>query len=241
MKTRTHKIDAALIVYDADYIPHPGMHLFDPEYWAEQSALEGEATGRGRALFLDAGFAPAVLRQYLRGGWASRVSRNRYVFAGFERSRPVMEYKMLEQLFSAGLPVPAPLAALCQQDGRLYSGWLMTHRIVHSLPLADVIGGRRDTESLWEEMGACIRRFHDYGVVHADLNARNLLVGEDGTVHLIDFDRARIRKGDTRAFGSNLKRLRRSLEKVWPKAFREQFQPSWSRLLDGYARYSAIK
>ena len=33
---------------------------------------------------------------------------------------------------------------------------------------------------------------------------------------LIDLDRARLRAGDTRAFQANLRRLRRSLEKLWP-------------------------
>lgn len=234
MNTRTHIHGTACIVYDADRISHAGMNLFDPEYWEKQGAVVGEAPGRGRALFLETDFAAAVLRQYLRGGWASRVSRHHYVFTGYERSRPVMEYRMLERLHGADLPVPEPLAALCRREGRLYSGWLMTRRIPHAATLADVIGGRRDTEVLWTDTGVAIRRFHDYGVIHADLNARNILVDETGGIHLIDFDRARVRSGDARAFGSNLDRLHRSLEKVWPKAFKGQLLPAWRKLLEGY-------
>ena len=222
-----------LIVYDADQIRHPDSHLFEPRYWEEQGAVTGHATGRGSTLFLETEFGHAVLRQYLRGGWAARVSRDRYVFSGFEQSRPVKEYQVLEALSVAGLPVPEPLAAICVRDGRLYSGWLMTRRIMHSVPLADVIGSRRDTPDLWRETGACIRRFHDFGLVHADLNARNILLAEDG-IHLIDFDRARLRKGDSRAFSSNLRRLHRSLEKVWPKASRGRLDPAWIALLGGY-------
>lgn len=234
MKTRTHIHDTAFIVYDADRISQVGPHLFDPEYWEERGAVVGEAAGRGRALFLEADFAAAVLRQYLRGGWASRFSRHHYVFTGYERSRPVLEYRMLERLHSGGLPVPEPLAALCLREGRLYSGWLMTRRIPNTATLADLIGGRRDTEVLWLDTGAMIRRFHDDGVIHADLNARNILVDAEGGIHLIDFDRARVRSGDSRAFSSNLDRLHRSLEKVWPGASMDQIIPSWRKLLEGY-------
>jgi 3-deoxy-D-manno-octulosonic acid kinase len=33
---------------------------------------------------------------------------------------------------------------------------------------------------LWRATGACIRRFHEEGVVHADLNARNILIRDSG-------------------------------------------------------------
>ena len=71
-------------------------------------------------------------------------------------------------------------------------------------------------------------------MVHADLNARNILVDSSGGIYLIDFDRARIREGAERAFRSNLNRLRRSLEKFWPPVLKEQLENSWSALLAAY-------
>jgi 3-deoxy-D-manno-octulosonic acid kinase len=234
LNTRTHKQDSLLIVYDAECIQHPGAHLFEPEYWQGQGAVAGEAQGRGSALFLEADIGPAVLRQYLRGGWPARVSRDRYCFSGFEASRPIAEFRMLEKLSAAGLPVPRPLAAMCMRNGAFYTGWLMTRRIMSVAPLADVIESRLDDPVFWDSTGAGIRRFHDFGVVHADLNARNILVGEGNAVYLIDFDRARIRGGDSRAFGSNLRRLHRSLQKFWPEPSMEQMEPCWNMLLAGY-------
>ena len=141
---------------------------------------------------------------------------------------------MLEQLSVAGLPAPAPLAAICTRDGGLYSGWLMTRRIMDAEPLADLIAARRADPVLWRSTGACIRRFHDFGLVHADLNARNILVGKTDNVHLVDFDRARIRQGESRAYSTNLRRLHRSLEKLWPDSFRGQLESCWMLLLEGY-------
>jgi len=234
VKARTHKQDDFFIVYDAERIRRPDVRLFDPGYWEQQGALAGKAKGRGRVLFLDAESGPAVLKQYLRGGWAARVSRDRYVFSGFDRSRPVMEFKILERLCAAGLPVPEPLAAMCLQHGSLYSGWLLTRRILDAEPLADQVVIRRDDPQMWRKTGACIRRFHDFGLVHADLNARNILVGGDGSIHLVDFDRARIRQGESRAYGANLRRLHRSLEKNWPDSFRGYLESCWILLLEGY-------
>ena len=234
LNTLTHKQDSLLIVYDADQIRHPGEHLFEPEHWRGQGAVVGEAPGRGTALLLETEFGPAVLRQYLRGGWAARVSRDRYHFSGFDRSRPVQEFRILEELLAIGLPVPEPLAAMCLRDGSLYTAWLLMRRIMNVTPLADLIEGRSDDPVLWRTTGAEICRFHQAGVIHADLNARNILVGEGDHIHLIDFDRARLRKGDSSAFRSNLKRLHRSLQKVWPRPFRGRLEACWTQLLEGY-------
>jgi 3-deoxy-D-manno-octulosonic acid kinase len=234
VKIRSHKQDSLVIVYDADRIDQPGPELFDPAHWEARGALAGAAIGRGSALFVDTAFGPAVLREYLRGGWPARISRDRYFFVGYERSRPLAEFHVLAELAQAGLPAPAPLAALCRRRGLLYRGWLLMERIPDVEPLADLLqSGDRDPP-LWRACGETIRRFHAAGVVHADLNARNVLVGPQYTVHLVDFDRARIREGDTDAFRCNLARLRRSLEKLWPPATAERLGECWAWLLAGY-------
>lgn len=234
MKTRSHKQDALAIVYDADRIQQPGPELFDADRWARSGAVSGRARGRGSALFLETGFGPAVLRSYLRGGWPARFSRDRYLFLGFERSRPLAEFRILAELHSAGLPVPAPLAALCQRRGLFYTGSLLMARIADASPLAERLSGQSSDEALWRTCGATVRRFHTAGVVHADLNARNILVGPGPVIHLVDFDRARIREGDAAGFRRNLARLRRSLEKLWPPRSAGRLEHCWSWLLAGY-------
>ena len=234
MKIRSHKQDSTAIVYDADRIDQPDPQLFDPDYWESRGSLVGRAVGRGSALLLETPFGPAVLRQYLRGGWPARFSRDRYLFTGLERSRPLSEFDMLASLTDMDLPVPAPLAALCWRRGLFYRGWLLMERILHVQALADEIGERSDSPALWRAVGATIARFHRAGVVHADLNARNILIGRDDAVYLVDFDRARFAESDAAACRANLRRLRRSLEKLWPAVDRARLGSCWAELLGGY-------
>ena len=115
MERRSITKDSSLIVYDADRLVEPDCRLFDPEYWQEQGGLAGEAIGRGSAWFLDTPFGSAVLREYLRGGLVARISRDRYFFTGWEKTRPVAEFRILEQLSGEGLPVPEPIAGLVRR------------------------------------------------------------------------------------------------------------------------------
>jgi 3-deoxy-D-manno-octulosonic acid kinase len=226
------------IACDASLMDAPGVEFFSPEYWEHRRSLVGEATGRGAAWFIAAPFGQAVLRQYLRGGWVARVSRDSYVFTTFARSRPIREFNILAELYERGLPVPRPAAALCERRGLLAGGSIMTLRIAPSDTLADLLpgagAGPGPEPEVWERVGACIRRFHRAGVWHADLNARNILLDEARQVYLIDFDRARLMR-DTEVNGkANLERLKRSLEKLWPADRRALLQPAWIRLLAGY-------
>jgi 3-deoxy-D-manno-octulosonic acid kinase len=234
VKSGTYRQDSHLIVYDADEVQHPRAELFDPEYWSGQGRVTGDAVGRGSAWFVDTPFGAVVLRRYLRGGQMARISRDRYLFTGWRRSRPVTEFRVLERLVAAGLPVPAPLAADVRRRGLVYTGGLITRRIPDALPLADLLPDDTAHDGLWRRVGACVRRFHDAGLVHADLNARNILVDGQGSVFLIDFDRARIRPGARARFRRNLERLHRSLVKLWPGEAAGQLPAAWSELERGY-------
>ncbi len=240
MKPRAHKLDSRIIVYDADSIAQANSQLFDEEGWKQSGSLVGTAEGRGSALLLETTFGPAVLRRYLRGGWAARFSRDRYFFTGYQRSRPVAEFNILVRLQALGLAVPHPLAAQCKRDGLFYTGALLTRRIENVVPLADLLGHQAAAGELWPAVGKCIHGFHKNGVVHADLNARNILIQGTNTVYLIDFDRARIANGARNLFESNLRRLRRSLDKLWPGDQEAQLQVAWSRFLEAYRAEGAL-
>ena len=226
------------IVYDASLMDAPGADYFSVDFWASQGALVGAATGRGSAWFIDAPVGPVVLRQYLRGGWVAKFNRQSYFFTSVLRSRPLREYRILSALYELGLSVPRPIAAICQHHGFISTGKIMTARILSAQTLADTLPGKiRNSDivdDLWENVGKCIRSFHDAGVWHADLNARNILLDEESQVFLIDFDRARFRPGSAVNGGGNLSRLKRSLAKHWPKKDLPAMGSAWMQLKTGY-------
>jgi 3-deoxy-D-manno-octulosonic acid kinase len=246
MNLKSQQIALGAIVYDADCVEQPEPELFDPIYWDKKEAIVETALGRGNALLLDTDFGPLVLRSYLRGGWAAHISRDQYIYTGVERSRPFAEVRILERMLEMGLPVPRPFAGLCQRNGISYSAVLITHRITHAKVLADLLENNSNQGTDWLAIGRCIRRFHDAGVIHPDLNARNIMMNEsrfpapaygsneDEGVYLIDFDRAHIRPGANRSFKSNLDRLHRSLVKLWPARRAGELETCWMCLIDGY-------
>ncbi len=238
MQTVIHKEKSLAIAYDASTMDTPGAEYFSADFWRSRQALAGEAVGRGSAWFIDPPFGPVVLRQYLRGGWVARFSRHSYFFTSIERSRPFREYHLLAAMFGEGLPVPRPVAALCEHHGITSTGAIMTARIASAQTLADVLPGNNGSpvldEGLWRRIGRCIRGFHDAGVWHADLNARNILLDTGHRVFLIDFDRARFTPGKAVNGLGNLKRLKRSLIKLWPTEKLSALQPAWIQLEAGY-------
>lgn len=234
MNLKYDKTDLRAIVYDADCIPQPDAKLFDPDFWRARGAIVGMAAGRGQALLLHTHFGPAVLRPYLRGGWAARLSADRYLFTGFDRSRPFREARILARLWDDGMPVPKILAGLCSRHGRCYTGSLLTRRIERAATLADRLDSLLPADAAWPEIGRVLRRFHDAGIVHADLNARNVLLSDEGAVHVLDFDRARFAPASWRRFRGNLERLRRSLVKTWPAGRSDTFEDCWNQLMRGY-------
>jgi len=238
MKSVIHKENSLAIAYDASLLEIPGVDFFSVDYWRSKQALEGEAVGRGSAWFINTAFGPVVLRQYLRGGWVAKISRQSYFFTTVSRSRPFREYHLLAALYDQGLPVPKPVAALCEFHGVISSGALMTARISSARTLADVLPGNNEGNDLdvglWESVGKCIHRFHEAGVWHADLNARNILLDENSQVFLIDFDRARFTPGKAVNGQGNLKRLKRSLTKLWPPGELSAMQAAWARLKAAY-------
>jgi 3-deoxy-D-manno-octulosonic acid kinase len=230
------KLESGVIVYDAEIFSHakllPETAWFRPDYWETQGLVRSRQRGRGTALMIRTPVGPSVLRQYLRGGWAAKFIRSRYAFTGYQRSRPVREFRVLERLAKLDLPAPRPVAALCERYGWSTSGALITLEIENVRPLEQVAG--RLDEAGWRSVGAVIRRFHDNGLVHADLTVRNILIQEGGKVFLVDFDRARFRAQAKLAFRNNLKRLRRSMVKSRREQHQGMNQKAWMQLLKGY-------
>ncbi|WP_300272556.1 3-deoxy-D-manno-octulosonic acid kinase [Halomonas sp.] len=210
---KNHILYDADSLCDADAAPQIGPSLLDPAWWQARGRVTGEAPGRGASLFLNAGNGEAwVLRPYRRGGLVARLSERRYLWTGLERTRAFRELRLTAELLDQGLPVPRPVAAGVTRHGLTYEATLITVRLPGARALASLLKNGQADDALLQRVGATIRRFHDAGLDHVDLNVRNLLVDDGGKVWLIDLDRCRLRPhGAWKA--RNLERLGRSLEK----------------------------
>ena len=206
---------------------------FRDSYWQERNLVVGKEPGRGAVLFVRRGERTWVLRHYRRGGAAARLTADRYLWTGLERTRPFREWRLLRRLHDEGLPVPGPVAAHVRRSGLTWRGDIITERIADTRSLASAMTTGGIDARAWEAVGATLRRFHDRGVDHADLNAHNILLDAGMQVFLVDFDRGAVRNGSGWK-RRNLNRLRRSLDKIARATDGAFEEPDWDRLLRGY-------
>jgi 3-deoxy-D-manno-octulosonic acid kinase len=220
------------ILYDDALTSHAGAELFSPLHWARQTSLRDATGGRGNTWIVVGDNDEWVLRHYRRGGVVRHFNRDRYLWRGLEYTRPWREWRLLSYLYKKGLPVPQPVAVQVLRYGPAYRGDLITRLIPDAHSLAAQLR-QGESECLpWERVGTCIRRFHDAGVYHADLNAHNILVNGDGQIYLIDFDAGELRKTKASWQQANLRRLSRSLRKLAVPSTAEDHV--WSKLMRGY-------
>jgi len=212
---------------------------FEPRYWKNLHAIEGQEKGRGTTWFIRHNEHSLVLRHYYRGGMISRFNRDKYVFTGLNSSRSFKEFNILKELFDAGLPVPEPAAARIVVKGRNYTADLITRRIRGAKDLVQVLQ-KAPSEELVADIATTVARFHKFGVYHPDLNIQNILVDNAGKVWLIDFDQAKIMPLKTRHRMRMLDRLERSFIKeqfrhkiIWTEKdwllFDEHYHTAYSR------------
>ncbi|MEY4762513.1 MAG: hypothetical protein RLZZ200_2369 [Pseudomonadota bacterium] len=211
----------------------PAKDDFDPLSWAARGAIVGNALGRGTTWILQDASRRLVLRHYRRGGLVAGLVGDRYIWAGEEATRPFRELRLLQALRTAGLPVPEPVAARYIRQGLGYRADILTVYLEGTESFAQRLRDGRMQPADWQAIGSCLRRFHDAGACHADLNAHNVLFDTPGRVHLIDFDRGRLRAPGLWR-DANLVRLRRSIEKIGDQAGLDFDEAAWRLLLQAY-------
>ena len=189
----------------------------DPEDWG---AVERTSyAGRGRPVLLRLpDTAPIVVKTMRHGGLLAILTGSR--FLGSRRLTRTMA--IIEHLIQRG--VSTPICAfgrvrrhrwfrpLCRLD--LGTEELENSRdllaVLHTRPAANVVS------RLAYQLGEIVRAMHDAGVFHADLNLKNVLVGDPASagLMLIDWEGSRVmpRLSDADVI-ANLERLFRSAYK----------------------------
>lgn len=208
LAVKEHDFGAGIMRYDARIIETADTSWFDPVR-PDMNAVPVAEGGRNAAWYVSCNGHQGVLRHYHRGGWAARVSRDRYLWSGRRNVRSLNEFDILRSLYEAGLPVPRPYAAAYWRRGLTYRAAILVERIPDVRPLASVLDVADS-----EQVARSIYAMHEQGVWHADLNAYNVLLDPEGRAWLIDFDKARRPVLSLERRSANLLRLRRSLAKV---------------------------
>ena len=174
-----------------------------------------------------------MLRHYLRGGLAARLSRDGYLWRGGSRTRSFAEYRLLRELRQRGLAVPAPHAACYWKRGRTYRAAILVERIAGARSLAE-LAAEQGSAAPWAGTGRLIAGFHRAGLDHADLNAHNVLFDQNDAGWLIDLDRGRLRPLARGWRERNLARLLRSLHKLHGKRSLAEVDADFASLRRAY-------
>ena len=167
--------------------------------------------------------SPCVIRRYRRGG-GLRFLGDRFVRVGCPRSLRELEASV--RVRALGIATPRVVAVAVYPEGPFYRTDIVTEYIDDARELADLLLGTAD----WGVPAANVRiqalqstsqlvaHMAERGVVHPDLNARNILLrqtSEGMEAILLDLDRCAISDRPEASTGSRLRRrLARSIFKL---------------------------
>jgi 3-deoxy-D-manno-octulosonic acid kinase len=223
-------------LYDRLVIREMSEERFAPAGWLHAESVQGTqgSSGRGNTLFVGNVPRQFVLRHFVRGGLVSKLVHDKYLWTGEEATRSFSEWRLLAKMAARGLRVPKPAAARYVRRGLFYTADIITVRIPNVRPLSELIAARRLDAEAWKSLGAAVQGFHAHGVYHADMNAHNLQIDDDGDLWMLDFDRGELRQpGPWQQ--QTLRRLHRSLEKIRTQNPALYFSAGdWDQFLEGY-------
>ncbi|MFQ5537542.1 MAG: lipopolysaccharide kinase InaA family protein [Gemmatimonadota bacterium] len=162
-----------------------------------------------------------VVRRYLRGGMVSLFLADRYLALG--TPRPWAEAAASALARERGIATPPVVAGAVYPAGLFYRADLVTLEVAGAVELARLLFPSPPPEpegaAVLEAVGCTVTRLAQAGVLHADLNATNVLVvlpgggaGSEGPetpsasasaprVQVVDLDRCRILPADSRGIG----------------------------------------
>ena len=186
--------------------------------WAAAQPGRTAFTGRGEAYGVTLGGTPAVVRHARHGGLLAPLLGD--LFAGAPRF--YREAELSRALAELQVRTPAVLAGVRYRAGPFYRADVVT-AAVDGVDLVELFYGEAPPAgaarvAVLGAVGALVRRLHDAGFVHPDLQLRNLLVGGAAgpapEAWLLDVDTCRPIRADGDADRSrNLDRLYRSWAK----------------------------
>ena len=215
-----HRVGATWLVFDQRHVRDlPELRLADAEK-REQLFARAPRRGRGNAPSVELNPKESiVLRRYRHGGLFGWLTGSLFWGPG----RALQELRVTSRAEDSGAPVPSVLClVLWPVLGPLWSGIIGTReeRTAHDLRVELESAASPEARlARAKQVGDAIRRLHESGVEHRDLQLRNILVTEPDAsrIVVIDLDRAKFHRfGHTpvERRARNLGRLARSVIKA---------------------------
>lgn len=153
------------------------------------SASDDPLLGRAQADFITLpSWGKIVVKHYMRGGLMRYISRRRHLRR--RTCRGEQEFRMLQSLREAGVPVPDPLG--WAERGLLFvETWLFLAEIPNSRTLAQLDQtSPAQARELMPKVSELIDSLTEGHLHHVDLHPGNVLIDDQNKVYLIDFDKA---------------------------------------------------
>jgi hypothetical protein len=199
-----------------------------PEAWPPAGMLRTAGSGRGAIARVGLGDGShAVVKQMRRGGLFGPVWRDRFA----RRQRLLDNLRAPLEALARDIPTGRPVALLLLSGPPLlWRAWLATEEIPAARDLCRRLAGPDPPDRPGiEAVAVLVRRLHDRGIDHRDLNLGNLLLSDSVSAapraFVVDLDRARVRGRPIGAAARMraLQRLERSAVKLFGERPLEAF------------------
>lgn len=189
------------------------INMFECESNKKPARLEGRVAPQFASI-PEAG--PVVIKFYKRGGWISRINKEKYLKISKTRSRK--EFEFFISAGKAGVNVPMPVA-YASRGFPFYKAWLITKEIADHTSFAQLCFNEREKAlSLIPEISRNIRLLIKNGIHHVDLHPGNIVIDKNNKIYIIDFDRAHY-------CSQNRSCLTKKYQRRWTKAIHKYRLP----------------
>ncbi len=178
------------------------------------SEMSGSVLGGRRSVLFDHldDVGPVVVKQYFRGGLIRHVVKQRYLKCGKTRSKA--EFEFLQTVQNLGVSAPEPVA-FASKGSLFYSAWLVTREVPEHQTLASLSKENENrAKKLMPDVTQQVSILIQNRFLHVDLHPGNILATKDNTIYFIDFDKARLFKGNKEALKNRyISRWQRAVKK----------------------------
>ncbi|MFI5314630.1 MAG: lipopolysaccharide kinase InaA family protein [Myxococcota bacterium] len=180
---------------DGERTPRLEALMSEPERVLESpGSLARESAGRKRLFRVEAGGEPALYVKVF--SLPPGLARWRYLL---RRSKARRERAVARRIERLGIAVAPPVAVGEQRRRGLLERSFAVSRDLGARDLRAVLESLRGDglarRALLERFAVFARKLHDTGVDQDDFSPNNFLLRDDGSFVLIDFERARVRRG----------------------------------------------